>query len=196
MIGIYKITSPTGRIYIGQSVNIEKRKRKYVILSCKGQPRLYRSLVKYGFSKHIFEVVEECTLGELNNRERHWQDFYDVTGSIGLNIRLTQTNDKSGYCTQELRDKVSKGNKGKQRTEEHNNHQSRIKTGVKQLQQTIQKRIEKNNKIVLQYTQAGEFIKKWDSQRQAETALGLNRCVNACLRKRQKTAGGFIWKYE
>lgn len=24
MIGIYKITSPTGRIYIGQSVNIER----------------------------------------------------------------------------------------------------------------------------------------------------------------------------
>lgn len=25
MIGIYKITSPTGRIYIGQSVNIKKK---------------------------------------------------------------------------------------------------------------------------------------------------------------------------
>ncbi len=34
MIGIYKITSPTGRIYIGQSTNMEKRfvsyKKMYV----------------------------------------------------------------------------------------------------------------------------------------------------------------------
>ena len=28
MIGIYKITSPSGRIYIGQSTNIEKRKKQ------------------------------------------------------------------------------------------------------------------------------------------------------------------------
>ena len=196
MIGIYKITSPSGRIYIGQSVSIEKRERKYAILSCKGQPRLYRSLVKYGFSKHIFEVIEECSVEDLNTRERHWQDFYDVTGTTGLNIRLTQADNKSGYCTQELRDKVSSGNSGKRRTEAHNIHQSKIKTGVKQSQQTVQKRAEKNSKPVLQYTQGGEFIKKWDSQRQAETALGLNRCVNACLRKKQKTAGGFVWKYE
>ena len=34
MIGIYKITSPNNRVYIGQSINIEKRfigyKRMYV----------------------------------------------------------------------------------------------------------------------------------------------------------------------
>ena len=30
MIGIYKITSPTGKIYIGQSINIEKITRKII----------------------------------------------------------------------------------------------------------------------------------------------------------------------
>lgn len=29
MVGIYKITNPKGRIYIGQSVNIEQRKQNY-----------------------------------------------------------------------------------------------------------------------------------------------------------------------
>lgn len=195
MVGIYKITNPKGRVYIGQSVDIEKRRQKYKILSCKGQPKLYRSLVKYGFDNHIFETVEECTPMLLNLRERYWQDFYDVVNR-GLNIRLTHTEDKSGYCTQELRNKVSIANKGKKRSEEQNKHQSKIKTGTVQSRQTVQKRVDKNKKPVIQYLQTGEFVKRWDSQKEAEVALGLNRCVNACVRGKQKTAGGFIWKYE
>ena len=48
MIGIYKITSPSGKIYIGQSKDIEKRFKAYKNLKCKGQPYIYRSLLKYG----------------------------------------------------------------------------------------------------------------------------------------------------
>jgi hypothetical protein len=35
MIGIYKIINPNGRIYIGQSTNIEGRWTKYKQLACK-----------------------------------------------------------------------------------------------------------------------------------------------------------------
>jgi group I intron endonuclease len=113
MIGIYKITNPKGRIYIGQSINLEKRKENYSSLrDCKGQPRIYASLVKYGFSEHIFEVVEQCEVGELNIRERHWQDFYNVLGKVGLNCRLTKTEDRSGYCSPEVGRKVSQAKKG------------------------------------------------------------------------------------
>lgn len=58
MVGIYKITSPSNKVYIGQSWNIEKRwkghkgsnKRKYPISN---------SILKYGSSQHKFEVVHE-----------------------------------------------------------------------------------------------------------------------------------------
>ena len=43
-IGIYKITSLTGKVYIGQSTNLEKRKDDYVKLRCNKQPKLYNSL--------------------------------------------------------------------------------------------------------------------------------------------------------
>ena len=50
MIGIYKITSPTNKIYIGQSTNIENRWNDYYkMIRCKRQTRLYNSLKKYGF---------------------------------------------------------------------------------------------------------------------------------------------------
>ena len=37
MIGIYKITNPKGKIYIGQSINIENRFKVYKRYNCKGQ---------------------------------------------------------------------------------------------------------------------------------------------------------------
>jgi group I intron endonuclease len=108
MIGIYKITSPTGKVYIGQSVNLEKRQREYAALrNCKGQIKLHNSLIKHGFSEHIFEVVEECSIEVLNRRERHWQDFYDVLSEKGLNCKLTKTEDRSGKMSEESRSRKS-----------------------------------------------------------------------------------------
>jgi len=143
MIGIYKITNPKGRVYIGQSVTVEKRRRNYSNLrDCKGQTRLYASLVKYGFSEHIFEVIEECKVEELNERERYWQDFYDVLSKKGLNLRLTRTNDKSGHCTQETAKKIGNANRGKKkppRTESHRKHLSQALKGNNPSELTRQK---------------------------------------------------------
>lgn len=111
MIGIYKITSPSGRIYIGQSVDIEKRINSYKRLDCKKQPRLYNSLLKYGPDNHFFEVVEECEIIHLNHSERYWQDYFDCL-SNGLNCRLQSTSDKSGRLSIETKLKISKNRKG------------------------------------------------------------------------------------
>lgn len=88
--GIYKITSPTGNIYIGQSVNIKYRWRQYRKLynNIKNQRILYRSFVKYGVDNHTFEVIEECDANLLNDREYYWQEHYNVLGNKGLNCVL------------------------------------------------------------------------------------------------------------
>ena len=108
MIGIYKITSPSGRIYIGQSTNIEKRKKQYEKSNCKSQTALFGSILKYGFKNHIFEIVCECNVSELNNKERYYQDLYNsMYNSKGLNLRYSKSNDKSGYLLQSVKDKIS-----------------------------------------------------------------------------------------
>lgn len=64
MIGIYKITNPNGKIYIGQSINIESRKRIYRFSSSYKNsigPKLYNSLNKHKWENHLHEVIEECT---------------------------------------------------------------------------------------------------------------------------------------
>lgn len=75
-IGIYKITSPSGKIYIGQSINIIKRFKNYKCLSCKDQPIIFNSFKKYGVENHIFEIIEECAVEQLNEREIYWKQYY------------------------------------------------------------------------------------------------------------------------
>jgi len=59
--GIYKITSPTGRVYIGQAIDILKRKNRYSLLNCKNQHRIYNPLKKYGWVNHQFDIIEYCS---------------------------------------------------------------------------------------------------------------------------------------
>jgi group I intron endonuclease len=77
MIGIYKITSPSGKIYIGQSTNIPEREKHYKrITPVKNQTKIFNSLNKHGWDKHIFEIIEECSIDKLDERETYWKQYY------------------------------------------------------------------------------------------------------------------------
>lgn len=74
MTGIYKITSPSGKIYIGQSWNIKKRISDYKSLSVSTrQTLLNRSFSKYGYQNHRFEIIKEldknCSQSDLDMAE-------------------------------------------------------------------------------------------------------------------------------
>lgn len=114
MVGIYKITSPTGRVYIGQSLKLESRTSQYSNLNTSsGQPRLNRSFNKHGFDNHIIEIIEECNVNALNERERYYQDKYNATGKMGLNCILTKTGSKKMVHSEESKRKMSISRKGK-----------------------------------------------------------------------------------
>ena len=108
MIGIYKITSPTNKIYIGQSIDIKGRFKYYEKLKCKKQPRLYNSLKKHKQENHKFEIIIECEIKQLNDLERYYQEIYNVTSKNGLNCILTKTNDRCGKHTEESKLKMRK----------------------------------------------------------------------------------------
>jgi group I intron endonuclease len=115
MIGIYKITSFLGKVYIGQSIDIQKRFLTHKRLGCKKSVLLYNSLKKYGIDNHKFEIIEECESRELNIKERYYQDLYLSTGKKGLNLLLTKTNDLSGKRSLETCKKISLAQIGKSR---------------------------------------------------------------------------------
>lgn len=105
--GIYKITSPSGKIYIGQSRCLKDRWVRYRKHHCKSQPKLYNSFMKYGFNNHTFEIIERCIFEELNLRERFWQDHYDVLGENGLNLVLVDSEDKPCVYSDDVKKKMS-----------------------------------------------------------------------------------------
>jgi hypothetical protein len=66
---------------------------------------------------HDFEIIELCEVSQLNDRERHWQDEFDVLKK-GLNCKLTNTNDRVGKMSAETCKKKSVAMTGKKHTAE------------------------------------------------------------------------------
>ena len=81
-IGIYKITNiDNGRSYVGQSNDLAARFKQHIKRGCGAETptksKLYPAMLKEGLWKFTFEVIEECTEKELNEREDYYQNFYD-----------------------------------------------------------------------------------------------------------------------
>lgn len=111
--GIYKITSPSGKIYVGQSINIHKRFLKYNSKNCKSQPRLYRSINKYGWVKHETEIICICEKYELNKFEIFYINLFNCFNTKhGLN--LTQGGNSTTF-TEESKLKISQSKLGVKR---------------------------------------------------------------------------------
>lgn len=177
MIGIYKITSPSNKIYIGQSKDINNRLKDYLKLqNCKGQIRLYRSFIKYGVQNHKFEIQEECNFDELNVRERYWQDFYDVIKENGLNCFLTQTNEKPKIFSIESRKKLSETKKKMPRELLINFLNSNIGHNRKHSEET-KKKISKSSK--------GKIISIETKKRMSISGKGRNHTEESKLKMRK-----------
>lgn len=219
MVGIYKITNPNGKIYIGQSSNIEKRFERYKKGDCIGQYALFNSLIKYGWINHIFEVIEICDNKYLNDRERYYQEKYDVLSGEGLNCVLVNSTGKKTVFSEESINKMSENAKkriisdikrkhhsnvmkGRKLSDEHKKNISNSTKGIKKpwLKGTHtsahQKKMAsiKNKKSIYQYDLNLNFIKKWDSIKEA--AIQFNSkgtSISACCRGKNKSAFGYKW---
>ena len=82
MTGIYKITNQiNGHSYIGLATNIQDRitqhKNPYNHAR-ENSKTLYKAFDKYGIENFTFEVIEECAIEQLGEREQYWIAHYDT----------------------------------------------------------------------------------------------------------------------
>jgi len=138
MIGVYKITSPTGKVYVGESLNVVRRWNQYKNGHTNKQWKLERSIKKYGWESHEVELIESCCVDLLRERERFWQLHYNSVED-GLNLKLTGAGDVKTKDSVEVTKNRSKGQMGRKQSKETKQKLSQQRIGVAKPREVVEK---------------------------------------------------------
>ena len=84
MIGIYKITeidNPTN-FYVGKSNNIQRRFKEHQTKTYEQSRIPFDDEIKEkGINAFTYEILEECSIEELSEKEKYWTDKLEATKS-------------------------------------------------------------------------------------------------------------------
>lgn len=194
---IYKYTSPSGKVYIGQTINEVARKARHKREAIYRNTKFYTAIRKYGFNTFQYEVLysevfnendKEYIFSLLNDKEEYYITLYESVEK-GYNMLPKSKVSLMNYITwtDEQRKNISDRMKG-------NNY--------------AKGRVSKNKGVkgstkgrplipINQFSIDGEFIKSWESAKQIELELNiLAASITKCCKKVYKTSGNYIWKYK
>lgn len=117
--GIYGLRNKiNNKWYVGQSIDIHDRWHLgYELMHCKGQPKIYRALKKYGYDNFDKVIIEECENVDwiLDYRETHWIRELDSIKN-GYNLK---EGGAAGKMSEETRKKIAAARTGKHWSDEH-----------------------------------------------------------------------------
>ncbi len=221
---IYKLTSPNGKVYIGQTINKKQRKRHYSSGDFKQQIKLLNSVKCYNWNPaDTYEIIEECLCGpekeNLNNREKYWIEYYDSFKN-GLNCNYGGHGNLGHKHSDESRLKMSKSKIGVKHTEERNNKKSEYTKGrnhtIEAKAKMSKVKLERMNEEIKEKIRVGLMGNKngignkgaskkivclnsgkiYDSIKAACDDLGVSgsNVINVCKERKENTKG-FKFKY-
>ena len=146
---IYKLENPTGKIYIGKSVDFSSRLSAYRNLKCETQRALYNSLKKYGLNQHTITILYEGPSDTLHEKEIFYIEEYKSfkpDNPKGLNLTKGgegQLGNKQSSETIQKRIQVHIGAKRTDDTKKLMSDSAKLRkpnfTGKKHSQSTIEK---------------------------------------------------------
>ncbi len=189
---IYKISSPSGKLYVGKTYDLRKRINSH---KCSAKVNkniiLYNSIRKYGWDAHILEIIETVDDALMNEREIFWiteLKTYCYDNPNGLNMTKGGEGQRSTWMHRlDLRENQSKrytgkGNPfyGKTHTEEFKKQKSKQvseynkKNGVNVPKWGAEKGRLAVIKPVLLYGKNGIFLKEFDSYTDAGNHIGVD----------------------
>ena len=119
--GIYRwVNKVNGNTYIGSSVNLTTRFRKYYSFRnisselVKGKSMIYSAILKYGYLNFQLEILEYCTAENVISREQYYIDLLKPEYNI-----LTTAGSRLGTKhSEESRLKMSQAAQGRKLTEQ------------------------------------------------------------------------------
>lgn len=166
---IYKYTSPSGKVYIGQTYNEKCRRQVFFNMNKSyGGQKIDNARKKYGPNNFEYEILfsiktddRDYLMQELNEKEEYYIHLYDSINS-GYNTIPGGSSYHDYVYTKEVREKMA----------------------------------EISSKAVIQYSLDGEFIKDWKSASEAGRVLGIQpSLISKCCNRATKHCREFIFRF-
>jgi len=220
--GIYEIINIiNGKKYIGSSKDIWNRwftHRRDLINNNHHSNRLQRAVNKYGIENFRFNSIEYVDENELIKKEQYYLDLYKAYNSkYGYNILPKAGSPRGKINSKETRKKLSKALKGKKawnkgiprsestirkikETRKKKKHLYKTPKGTKQSEECINNRLYNIGckKFLVYEKDSKRFIGEWINQWKCTRDLNISNKggISACLNGKQKSCGGYIFKYK
>lgn len=209
--GIYKIESPSNKVYIGQSWHIRRRWNDHKATKSYKHKKLNASFLKYGIENHKFDILHilpnDITQDILNRYEQIYIDSFRDCNIELLNLK--EGGNGYGKHSEETKAIIREKRKHQVISEETKNKMRNHFKNLPRTPEWIKKVAEANRnrkvpyevrlktmKPIIQLSLKNEFIKQWDSTTNAakELKTTISNITN-CLTGRAKSAKGYKWIY-
>lgn len=227
MIGIYLVTNKVnGHQYVGQSVDIKRRWTEHTCPSnIKNNRVINKAYRKYGKENFVYEVLEECSESELDEREIYWIEKLSPV----YNMNKGGVGNKGHRHSDEVRQVLSVKAKKQWETLSDKEKRERITHNLigpkkghivskktreilrnsqlgKKLSEETKRKISKSNKgkndnkshrkTLIALNDYREIVGVFFSVRFAGEYFGIDSsCVTGVLKGRRKHAGKRHWEY-
>jgi len=213
---IYKIKSPSDKLYVGKTYNLRKRINAHKCSAKKGKNiLLHNSIRKYGWDAHVLEVIEEVPDELMDEREMFWikeLGTYCYENKMGMNMtkggdgqRTTWMHDIERRKWYSEKFKGENGSfYGRKHTEEakkiisQKTREFNLRTGRVVPQWGVEKGRLKVIKAVICYNVDGVAISEHDSASDAAKYYSLSSsAVTGCCRgKNSGMNGKYTFRYK
>ena len=222
--GIYKIENLINHnVYIGQSININKRWRQHKSAAFNPNSKdynmiIYKAIRKYGLENFSFNILEQCLSEELNNKEIQWIQFYNsyqqgYNATPGGNVDhsdfgqpIELYNLKGQFITEYPSITAAAKAIGVSRNTIYGivygirlstkGYQFKMKRDTKTIIKPYTNR-QGGKKPVIQFTDTGIIINEFESATKAGRQLSLDpSSITKCCKNKLKHVGGYRWRYK
>jgi group I intron endonuclease len=208
---IYRYTSPSGKMYIGQTINEKSRNCQHKTQTILADTYFAKAIRKYGFDNLEYEVLisfkptidKDRLKRVLDKLEQRYIKLYKTNiHEFGYNLNEGGNGNLGYEHTEEALTKITQYQQNK--TEEHKHNLSIASLGVKKSEETKAKMSasKKNKKQVEKYNLEDNLIDTFNSIEDAAKSLveGVQKTkankIGECCNGKRKTIYNFIWKFK
>lgn len=195
---IYKYTSPSGKVYIGQTTNEQQRYRTHKYKSKNPDSYFHKAINKYGIENFQYEVILRASSNQperlkfiLDTMEKYYIKKYNSNNRL-IGYNLTIGGEGLSSPSLETRKKISESNKNKIVTEQMK----------KQIANTLKAKYESgelivHNKKAIEVYLNDKLIRVYDSITEAANSLSIccGSIGNILSGRAKRTRQGYTFKY-